>query len=140
MATTYNRDSNTFSHIGVPFNYNRGNPMPLDNTTIWTSLSAAQEYAASSPVAYVGQLVTVVDSAASAVTVYKIDYDSSLTKIASNGIMLSGGDGIEVTEAGYINAKVSTGLSVVNGNIEVMILNIYGGTATDVNTPIDSSL
>jgi len=54
MATKYDPSSNTFSHIGVPFNYTRGNPMPLDNSTIWNSLNEASAYALSSPVAYVG--------------------------------------------------------------------------------------
>lgn len=54
MAVIYDRSSNTFSHIGVPFNYTRGNPLPIDNSSVWPSLSAAEEYAKTSPVAYVG--------------------------------------------------------------------------------------
>lgn len=54
MAAIYDPENNTFSHIGVPFNYTRGNPLPIDNSSIYTSLSAAEAYALSSPVAYVG--------------------------------------------------------------------------------------
>ena len=160
MATTYDRDSNTFSHIGVPFNYTRGNPLPIDNSMVWTSLTAAQDYALTSPVAYIGQVITVVDSALSTVDVYKINADSSLSLVAPaigiDDLPLSAGTGIEITEQGYVNAKVSggltsdaqsnitfasgNGLSVVDGKVDVTIFNLYGGTATDVNTPIDDTL
>ena len=160
MATTYDRDNNTFSHIGVPFNYTRGNPLPIDNSMVWTSLSAAQDYALTSPVAYIGQVITVVDSALSTVDVYKINADSSLSLVAPaigiDDLPLSAGTGIEITEQGYVNAKVSggltsdaqsnitfasgNGLSVVDGKVDVTIFNLYGGTATDVDTPIDNTL
>lgn len=162
MATTYDSDNNTFSHIGVPFNYTRGNPLPIDDSMVWTSLTAAQDYARTSPVAYIGQVITVVDSALSTVDVYKINADSSLSLVAPaisinvDDLPLSAGTGIEITEQGYVNAKVSggltsdaqsnitfasgNGLSVVDGKVDVTIFNLYGGTATDVNTPIDSTL
>ena len=160
MATTYDRDNNTFSHIGVPFNYTRGNPLPIDNSMVWTSLTAAQDYALTSPVSYIGQVITVVDSALSTVDVYKINADSSLSLVAPvigiDDLPLSAGTGIEITEQGYVNAKVSggltsdaqsnitfasgNGLSVVDGKVDVTIFNLYGGTATDVDTPIDNTL
>ena len=160
MATTYDRDNNTFSHIGVPFNYTRGNPLPIDNSMVWTSLTAAQDYALTSPVAYIGQVITVVDSALSTVDVYKINADSSLSLVAPaigiDDLPLSAGTGIEITKQGYVNAKVSggltsdaksnitfasgNGLSVVDGKVDVTIFNLYGGTATDVDTPIDETL
>ena len=160
MATTYDRDNNTFSHIGVPFNYTRGNPLPIDNSMVWTSLTAAQDYALTSPVAYIGQVITVVDSALSTVDVYKINADSSLSLVAPaigiDDLPLSAETGIEITEQGYVNAKVSggltsdaqsnitfasgNGLSVVDGKVDVTIFNLYGGTSTDVNTPIDNTL
>lgn len=159
MATNYDPENNTFSHIGVPFNYTRGNPLPLDNSSIYTSLSAAQQYASTSPVAYIGQIVTVVDSETSAVDVYKINADSSLSLVAPllsidvDDLPISGGTAIEITTTGYINAKVGDGLSVnattneidfaagnclsvVDGVVEVNVMNLFGGSATDVDTPI----
>ena len=72
MAVKYDRDNNTFSHIGVPFNYTRGNPLPLDNSSVWTSREAAQTYAKVSPVAYVGQILTVVDEGKSCAETFVI--------------------------------------------------------------------
>ena len=158
MAVIYDRSSNTFSHIGVPFNYTRGNPLPIDNSSVWPSLSAAEEYAKTSPVAYVGQIVTVVDQATGTVDVYKINTDSTLSlvapaiKIDVDDLPLSAGNGIEITETGYINAKVSgaistdndeniilnvgDGLKIENNAVQINVLNLFGGTATEVSTEI----
>jgi hypothetical protein len=61
MAVSYDPINNTYTHVGVPFNYTRGNPIPLDNTSIYSSFEAAQTYASTNPVAYVGQIITVVE-------------------------------------------------------------------------------
>lgn len=106
--------------------------------------------------------MTVVDQANEKVDVYKIMIDNSLSLVAPavsidiDSLPLSAGDGIEITQDGYINAKVGNGLStnasnemvfmagnglsVVDGEVEVTILNLFGGTATEVNTPIDNTL
>ena len=47
--------------LGFPLNFRRGNPNPLDNSSVWGSLEAAQNYAQTDPVAYVGQILTVVE-------------------------------------------------------------------------------
>ena len=47
--------------LGFPLNFRRGNPNPLDNSSVWQSLEAAQNYAKTDPVAYVGQILSVVD-------------------------------------------------------------------------------
>ena len=59
--------------FGLPLNIRRGNPNPLDNSAVWASLSAAQNYAQTDPTAYVGQIISVVDNANSVVDVYKIN-------------------------------------------------------------------
>ena len=46
--------------LGFPLNFRRGNPNPLDNSSVWNSLEAAKNYAETSPVAYVGQILSVV--------------------------------------------------------------------------------
>ena len=61
MATNFNKSDNTFQHVSVPFNYRRGNPMPLDDDAVWLSFDAAQEYARTSPIAYVGQVLNVIE-------------------------------------------------------------------------------
>ena len=47
--------------LGFPLNFRRGNPNPLDNSSVWKSLSAAQNYAQTDPTAYVGQILSVVN-------------------------------------------------------------------------------
>ena len=86
MAKIYDKDNNAFLHIGVPFNYTRGNPMPLDNTSVWTSKEAAEEYAKNSPVAYVGQSLVVVNQTTGAVESFVIGADSKLTQVATGSI------------------------------------------------------
>lgn len=57
MATI--QKSNPF--MGLPMNIARGNPVPLDKSSIWYSLEKMQEYAINSPIAYVGQILGLVD-------------------------------------------------------------------------------
>ena len=47
--------------LGFPKNFRRGNPNPLDNSSVWQSLAAAQNYAQTDPTAYVGQILSVVN-------------------------------------------------------------------------------
>ena len=46
--------------VGIPFNYTRGNPIPLDSWSLFMSLEAAKTYAKSNPVSYPGQVITVI--------------------------------------------------------------------------------
>ena len=69
--------------LGFPLNFRRGNPNPLDNSSVWASLEAAQNYAATDPVAYVGQVLTVVNTAedgTQSVTAYTIQDESGTLK------------------------------------------------------------
>lgn len=68
----YNLENYTSADgLGFPLNFRRGNPNPLDNSSVWASLTAAQNYAATDPVAYVGQILTVVDTAEDGTTSVK---------------------------------------------------------------------
>lgn len=68
--------------LGFPLNFRRGNPNPLDNSSVWASLAEAQNYAANDPVAYVGQILTVVDNANGVATVYSIQDEAGTLKKA----------------------------------------------------------
>ena len=46
--------------VGVPFNYTRGNPIPLDSWSLFMSYSDAETYAKTNPVSYPGQVLTVI--------------------------------------------------------------------------------
>lgn len=63
------KDGNT---MGLPMNITRGNPIPLDSSSIYYSLGEAQTYAQTNPVAYVGQIIVVVDESGGTATPYVI--------------------------------------------------------------------
>lgn len=65
---------------GVAFH--RTNGLPLDEKSIFPSLSALETYVANDPVAYAGQVVAVVESGAS--TAYIINDDGTVAEIGSS--------------------------------------------------------
>ena len=97
--------------LGFPLNFRRGNPNPLDNSSVWASLESAQAYAANDPVAYVGQIITVVDNTAGIATVYSIqDEAGTLKKVGTSPV----GDEstITVAEDGTISLFGVAGLEL----------------------------
>jgi predicted nucleic acid-binding Zn-ribbon protein len=54
-------DKNILS-MAMPKAMKRGNPIPLDASAVWYSLSELKNYAATNPVAYVGQILSLVDA------------------------------------------------------------------------------
>ena len=58
MAYSYDKQADG---VGIPFNYTRGNPIPLDSWSLFMTLSDAETYATSNPVSYPGQVVSVVE-------------------------------------------------------------------------------
>lgn len=108
----YNLDKYTSADgLGFPLNFRRGNPNPLDNSSVWASLEAAQTYAASDPVAYVGQILTVVNNTEGIATVYSIqDEAGTLKKVGTSPI----GDEstITVAEDGTISLFGVAGLEL----------------------------
>lgn len=108
----YNLDKYTAADgLGFPLNFRRGNPNPLDNSSVWASLEAAQAYAATDPVAYVGQILTVVDNAEGVATVYAIqDEAGTLKKVGTSPV----GDEatITVAEDGTVSLYGVSGLEL----------------------------
>lgn len=108
----YNLDKYTTADgLGFPLNFRRGNPNPLDNSSVWASLEAAQTYAASDPVAYVGQILTVVDNVNGVATVYSIqDEAGTLKKVGTSPV----GDEstITVAEDGTVSLFGVSGLEL----------------------------
>lgn len=97
----YNLDKYTSADgLGFPLNFRRGNPNPLDNSSVWASLEAAQNYAANDPVAYVGQILTVVTTAEDSTTSVKAysiqDTDGTLKEVGSVPV----GDGLTIDVVG----------------------------------------
>ena len=88
----------TFQKVEVPFNYKRGNPGPLDKSSTWTSLSAAEKYAAEDPTSYVGQLITVNDG--TSVSAYLIDNTAGALKL-----LAAGSSAVEILQK--LNAEIA---------------------------------
>lgn len=51
---------NEYSVMSMPKAMNRSNATPLDASAVWTNLDELRQYAATSPVAYVGQILSLV--------------------------------------------------------------------------------
>ena len=60
------------TYMALPQSIKRGNPIPLDTTSIWYSYEEMAAYAASGATAYVGQILSLVDEATNKATAYMI--------------------------------------------------------------------
>lgn len=62
-----------YVQMSMPKSMNRTNPTPLDASAVWTSLDELRNYAATNPVAYVGQILSLVayDEGTQAITSVK---------------------------------------------------------------------
>ena len=66
MAFEFNKQANG---VGVPFNYTRGNPIPLDSWSLFMTYDSALSYAKENPVSYPGQVISVLEGGQSKVYV-----------------------------------------------------------------------
>ena len=48
--------------VGIPFNYTRGNPIPLDSWSLFMTYDSALSYAKENPVSYPGQVISVLEA------------------------------------------------------------------------------
>lgn len=66
-------DPTTYTAMSMPKAINRTTPQPVDKTLVWNSLEALKNYAATDPVAYVGQVLSLVayDAEAAQITEVK---------------------------------------------------------------------
>lgn len=70
--------------MGLPMNIQRGNPIPLDDSSVYYSKATMETYAKSGVTAYVGQIVTLVDEANKTCEAYMISNEAgTLVKLAS---------------------------------------------------------
>lgn len=115
--------------FGMSLNIRRGNPNPLDNSSVWASLAEAQNYAKTDPVAYVGQILTVVtDVVVDEVTVktataYVIDNEAGdLKEVGSSPV----GDekSITVAEDGTVSLYGIAGLALTREEEDGSTTNI----------------
>ena len=115
--------------FGMSLNIRRGNPNPLDNSSVWSSYDAALNYAQTDPVAYVGQILTVVtDVVVDEVTVktataYVIDNEAGdLKEVGSSPV----GDekSIIVSEDGTVSLYGISGLALTREEEDGSTTNI----------------
>ena len=73
------------TYMALPSAIKRGNPVALDTTAVWYTKSAMEEYAKNGATAYVGQILSLVDTEnENAVTAYIIlDEEGNLTEVGS---------------------------------------------------------
>lgn len=70
--------------MGLPMNIQRGNPIPLDDSSVYYSKATMEKYAKSGVTAYVGQIVTLVDETNKTCEAYMISNEAgTLIKLAS---------------------------------------------------------
>ena len=65
-----NNTTGSFPFMEFPMAFSRQDSFPLDKTSVYGSLEAAQTYAQTNPTAYVGQVISVVENGTS--TIYQI--------------------------------------------------------------------
>ena len=72
------------AYMALPLSIRRGNPFPIDEYSVWYDMGELTTYATTSPVAYVGQIVTLVNEDESTVEAYMIQNTAgNLMKLAS---------------------------------------------------------
>ena len=122
--------------LGFPLNFRRGNPNPLDNSSVWATLAKAQEYAQTSAVSYVGQILSVLSDDGNSVTIYSIQNEAGTLKEVGT---VPVGDGNSITvEDGKIKILgidgAETGASLVKGeNGKVKWVKIGAAGSADVD-------
>ncbi len=65
-----NNTTGSFASMEFPMAFSRQDSFPLDKSSVYSSLSDAQTYAQTSPLAYVGQVIAVVVDGTA--TIYQI--------------------------------------------------------------------
>ncbi len=87
--------------MNLPMSIERNNPIPLDSSAIWYSFVEMSTYAESSPRAYVGQILGLVDEQSNTATAYIIT--------STNGDLKEVGSAVVVDEHSIVlvNDKVS---------------------------------
>lgn len=70
-----------YSYMEFPLSISRQDAFPLDKSSLWFDKEQAESYATSSPLAYPGQLISVVNEKESTVDTYKIEVDGSLSPV-----------------------------------------------------------
>lgn len=131
------------SYMALPMNIKRGNPIPVDTTMVWYSMTDLQEYATSGATAYVGQIVTYVDEANSTVAAYMISNAAgTLIKLASttaSGDLTGDVATLQTQMASVLETldglgTLSTKDEITTAELAESLLNLINGKADSATT------
>lgn len=95
--------------MGLPMNIQRGNPIPLDDSSVYYDRTTMENYAKTGVTAYVGQIITLVNETDKTCEAYMISNEAgNLVKLA------------QTTASGDLAADVATLQSQVSSLIETV--------------------
>lgn len=96
-----------YSMMSMPKAMNRTNPAPLDASAVWTSLDELRNYAATSAVAYVGQILSLVA------------YDAETQAISEVKAYIIKDTAGNIEEVGSATLGDNKGISLENGTLSL---------------------
>lgn len=106
-----NKDAGAKWDVAVAIN--RNNPVPLDNSAVFKTKAEAEAYVAENPIAYPGQLLTVVGT--DSTQVYKVNPDGTLTELIGSGSSDVAVDGKTITKTAAGELQVAVSAEAGNG-------------------------
>lgn len=107
MGKLKNIDWNKYASWDLPVYLNRLNPVPLDKTTIFSSLAEAENYAKDeTQMAYAGQVIAVVDVTKDSVITYKINIDRTISALATADALNVEGEMVWAIQSGNTYSEV----------------------------------
>lgn len=132
-----NKDVST---MAMPSGMNRMGQFPLDMSSVYYDLEALQAYATSGAVAYVGQILSLVDETNNTVTLYAIKNKAGdLVEIAADVSMpeipeYSGEGAIDVANYKISVAVDNETIKIVDGKLTAIIPEVEIPEYVDTNT------
>lgn len=77
-----------YQSMGLPMNIKRGNPWPLDASSVWYSYDEMKTYAENSAISYVGQILALVDEEKKSAEIYIISDEQGSLKQAGGSVLV----------------------------------------------------
>ena len=147
------------AYMALPLSIRRGNPFPIDETSVWYDKTQMETYAQSNPVAYVGQVLVYVNETSSTVEAYMIQNTAgTLVKLAAT---TSSGDltedvlelqgkvgaletaiGTKPEDSSIVATDVWNAIEEVSDAYQLALENYYNKTETDsqIDTKIATAI